>query len=381
MPQPTRSSRRRFLYRACALGAAGPLAWPLAARAQTGPVLIGQSLPLSGPMAGVFAGVLAGEKLAIDEYNQRQAGRNQPVELVLLDDAYDPRRTAENAGKFVEQKVAAMFGTVGTAQTAAALKVLTPARMPLIASYTGTPALRTDDFPLYFTTQANYLDESVRIIRHLTTVAHGQVAVLYQDDAFGKSMLPLVQKAAAEAGATVVATQAMEPSGKNAAEAVQAVAQARPQSVVLLVAGPGVVPAIRALRRGVSAAIYTYSLAISAAAVEALGADAVGLAVVRSTPYPWSITQSLAKAFAAAAARRKLAVDYDHYLGYINGRVLTEAARAAGANPTPAAMAAAMEKLGKLDLGGYTLEYGPGRHHGSAFTEITILGPKGRYIR
>ena len=255
--------------------------------------------------------------------------------------------------------------------------------MPLIASYTRTPALRTDEYPLYFTTQANYFDETTRIIRHLTTVATGRVAVMYQDDAFGNSMLPMVQKAAADAdaAATVLLAQPMDASGKNAAEAAQAVGEAKPQSVVLLIAGPGVVPAIRALRRSVSAPIYTYSLAISAAAVEALGADAVGLAVVRSTPYPWSASQPLAKAFSAAASKQKLPIDYDHCLGYINGRVLSEAVRAAGANPTPATLAAAMEKLGKLDLGGYALQYGPGRHHGSSFTEITILGPKGRYIR
>ena len=252
--------------------------------------------------------------------------------------------------------------------------------MPLIASYTGTRALRTDDYPLYFTTQANYFDETTRIIRHLTTVATGRVAVMYQDDAFGK-FLPMVQKAAADAGATVLLAQPMDASGKNADEAAQAVGEVKPQSVVLLVAGPGVVPAIRALRRSVSAPIYTYSLAISAAAVEALGADAVGLAVVRSTPYPWSASQPLAKAFSAAASKQKLPIDYDHCLGYINGRVLSEAVRAAGANPTPATLAAALEKLGELDLGGYALQYGPGRHHGSSFTEITILGPKGRYIR
>ena len=252
--------------------------------------------------------------------------------------------------------------------------------MPLIASYTGTRALRTDDYPLYFTTQANYFDQTTRIIRHLTTVATGRVAVMYQDDAFGK-FLPMVQKAAADAGATVLLAQPMDASGNNAAEAAQAVGEVKPQSVVLLVAGPGVVPAIRALRRSVSAPIYTYSLAISAAAVEALGADAVGLAVVRSTPYPWSASQPLAKAFSAAASKQKLPIDYDHCLGYINGRVLSEAVRAAGANPTPATLAAALEKLGKLDLGGYALQYGPGRHHGSSFTEITILGPKGRYIR
>ena len=96
-----------------------------------------------------------------------------------------------------------------------ALKVLTPAGVPLIASYTGTPALRTDEYPLYFTTQANYFDETTRIIRHLTTVATGRVAVMYQDDAFGKSMLPMVQKAAADAGATVLLAQPMDASGNR----------------------------------------------------------------------------------------------------------------------------------------------------------------------
>ena len=73
---------------------AGALAWPLATHAQPTPVLTGQSLPLSGPMAGVFAAVLAGEKLAIDESNQRLGGRGQPIELALMDDGYDPKRTA-----------------------------------------------------------------------------------------------------------------------------------------------------------------------------------------------------------------------------------------------------------------------------------------------
>ena len=86
--------------------------------------------------------------------------------------------------------------------------------MPLIASYTRTPALRTDEYPLYFTTQANYFDETTRIIRHLTTVATGRVAVMYQDDAFGK-FLPMVQKAAADAGATVLLAQPMDASGNR----------------------------------------------------------------------------------------------------------------------------------------------------------------------
>ncbi|MDO5692268.1 MAG: ABC transporter substrate-binding protein [Pseudomonadota bacterium] len=373
------SSRRAALTALGGLGLLACAALPVQAQTPATPVRIGLSAPLSGPMAPVFAGVLAGQKLAVEEHNQR--GRGQPIELVLLDDGYDPRRTAENIGKLIEEKVAAVFGTVGTAQTVAALKMLTPAKIPLIASYTGTPALRTADFPTYFTTQASYMDESARIIRHLTTVQTSRVAVLYQDDAFGRSMLPMLQKAAADAGAEVVATRVMDASGKDVGPAAQAIAEAKPQSVVVLVAGPGVVPAIKALRRVVAAPLYTYSLAISAAAIQALGADAVGLAVVRSTPYPWSVTQSLARSYTVLAKKNELPVDYDHYLGYINGRVLVEAVRTAGTDPSPAAMAIAMEKLGRLDLGGYSLNFGPDRHHGSNFTEITFIGPRGRFVR
>jgi len=41
----------------------------------------------------------------------------------------------------------------------------------------------------------------------------------------------------------------------------------------------------------------------------------------------------------------------------------------------------AIEGMGKLDLGGYTVNYGPNNHHGSTFVDLMIVGPNGRCIR
>lgn len=76
-------------------------------------------------------------------------------------------------------------------------------------------------------------------------------------------------------------------------------------------------------------------------------------------------------------------VDYDHFVGYLNARVLIEGLkRAAIAKAlTPAGVVAGMEAIGKFDMGGYPLDFGPTRHHGSSFVEITIVGPGGKYMR
>ncbi len=44
-------------------------------------------------------------------------------------------------------------------------------------------------------------------------------------------------------------------------------------------------------------------------------------------------------------------------------------------------MTSGMESIGKFDMGGFPLNFGPTRHHGSNFVEITIVGPNGKYMR
>jgi branched-chain amino acid transport system substrate-binding protein len=100
--------------------------------------------------------------------------------------------------------------------------------------------------------------------------------------------------------------------------------------------------------------------------VDALGDDARGLAFTQTIPYPLRATSPLTRDYGAVMERAKLPIDMDHFFGYMNLRVLLEAIRRAGKGVTSQSLVTTLEGIGKLDLGGYTLNYGSNNHHGSA---------------
>lgn len=345
-------------------------------------LLIGQSAPLSGAMATPMANVLAGQQLAMDETNRKGGIGGRRVRLEMLDDAFETKRTVDNVRTLVEEKnVLALMGTVGTGQTLAVLPYVAEKRVPLIAAYSGSPVLRAKPNPYFFTTQAAYDDELVRIVRNLLAVQAKRIAVVYQDNEFGKLLLPIAEKIIAAEGATLAGSRSLQSTGADSVAAAQAVAGMKANAVMMLVAGPGVIGYVKANRAYTGLPVYTLSLSAGSAILKALGDDARGLAVARATPYPWRATTPLAKEFNAAMTKAGKELDYDHYLGYINMQVVLAGLRGAGRNPTPESMRESMEKLNRLDLGGYVMEFGPDRRHGSNFVEITVVGPRGNFIR
>jgi branched-chain amino acid transport system substrate-binding protein len=286
----------------------GLAATALTARASVPPpkgdLLIGQSAPLSGPMANPMANVLAGQQLAIDEINRKGGIGGRRVRLDMLDDGFDPRRTLENSRTLVEQRGAlSLFGTVGTGQTMAVLPYIAEKRVPLIAAYSGSPALRVQPNAYFFTTQAGYDDELVRIVRNLVAVQAKRIALVYQDNEFGKLLLPLAEKIVAAEGATLAGARSLQSTGADSVAAAQAVAGMKAQAVVMLVAGPAVIGYIKANRAYAGLPVYTLSLSVGSAILKALGDDARGLAVSRATPYPWRATTALAKSVTRANLR------------------------------------------------------------------------------
>lgn len=377
---------RDITRRSCLVGLAAPLLLPQGARAQPASgkdILIGRTLPQSGPMVPVVRGFIEGEAAAIKDANARGGALGRPIRLVLQDDAFDGPRALENARDLVEKKgVIALFGVIGTEPVAATLPYAAEQKIPMIAAYTGSPALRAKPHPTFFTTQASYIDELVKIVRNLVTLQSLNIAIAYQDNGFGKLLLPYAQKTVADEGATVIGSAALESGGGNAVAQARTLAALRPQAVILIAAGPSVVSWVRACKAHIGVPVYTFSLSASVATVQQLGEDARGLAVARVVPYPWQGVIPLVREFHDAMRRNgDLPIDYDRFFGYINGRVLVEAVRAAGRDPTPQSLTQGLERLGRMDLGGYALNYSPANHHGSTYVDITVIGPSGKPMK
>lgn len=378
--------RRATLARLGALAAGGWLAGPArgqpSAAANGNDIVIGQSAHLSGPLAATMKPVIRGQELALEEFNRRGGVAGRKVRLITLDDAYDPKRCVENVTSLIDQhNVTALYGLASTANVAAVLPLLAERKVPLVGVYTGAPALRAKQHPYFFTTMASYRDEVVQMLRNLSTVGRTKIAVAYHNSPFGQLMLPVVEEVCRELGSTLVAKAPLEISGSDAVAAAQALAAASPQAVLFIAFGPALVPFVKAVRAHLGVPLYALSIANAKPLVEALGDEARGLAFARIGPYPLRATTPLTRDYAAAMERAKLPVDFDHFFGYSNLRVLLEMLRRAGRNVTPQSLVTTIEAAGKIDLGGYPLSFGPQNHHGSSMVDILIIGPGGRYIQ
>jgi branched-chain amino acid transport system substrate-binding protein len=363
----------------CALLLSPAVGWASPAKSD---IVIGQSAPLSGPMAPFIKSVLAGQKAAFDDANEAGGIGGRKLRLVIRDDGFDPKRTAANLNALAEADQAVAFlSTVGTAQTAAVLPLLSELKIPLIGAYTGSPALRTVDNRYFFTTQASYLDELVKMVRNLVTLQSTRIAVVYQDNEFGKGMLPLAEKVIAAEGAKVAAKSALASTGANAENLARELARVAPSAVVLIAAGPPVVDFVRANKAHVGVPIYTFSLAAGATVLDALGEAARGLAVARVTPFPWQATTPLIRQYTASMAKHKLPLDYDTLNGYLNARIMLECIRRAGVPVSPKAVLNVLETNGKFDLGGFELAFDAQHRHGSRFVELTVIGSKGNTLK
>ena len=374
--------RRRSLM--VALGASAATAalplWAQSSPASKGDILIGRTTALSGGMAPFLAPVHEGQDAAIYDANAKGGIGGRKIRLVSLDDGFDPRRTLENAKQLGDKDgVLALFGVAGTSQVMALLPYLSQARLPLVSVYTGSPAIMGQQHPYLFTTRAGYADELVKMVRNLVSVQASRIGVVFENNDFGKLMLPLVEQTIAAEGATLASAHALASTGADAVDAAKALAGQKPNAVLLVAAGPPVVAFVRACRAHLGVPIYALSLSAGSAVLKALGDDARGLAVARSGPSPTRATIALTRDFQASMKRHDKPVDYDRYTGYMDARVLIEGLRAAGPGVTRASLTQAIEGLSNLDLGGFTYRFAPQNHHGSNFVDIVVVGAGGVY--
>ena len=377
--QGGRLSRRRLL----AAAATGTALMGALGRAQaTGSVRIGQSLPLTGPLRPVVEPIVQGQQALLQEVEARGGVLGQRIELITLDDAADPARTVENARQLIaDAHVASLFGFAFVPGLMRTLPLLAQHQVPLIGVYNGADIARRDHQPYLFTTTASIRDEVEQMVRTLAELHLTRLAVAYQDNEFGRFMLPQVADIAKAHGATIACAAPVSPDGSNAPACAQAIGASQPNAVLLLAAGNAVLAFMREVRRATRVPVYALSLAGTTALVDQLGEAARGLAVTQVVPYPTSESSPLTQAFGQAMRRAGLAPTYDRLWGYLNASILVEVLRQAGPAPSPATILATIEHMAHADIGGYRLSFDAAHHNGSRFVDITMLGADGHYIR
>ena len=350
-----------------------------------GSVVIGQSVPLSGPAQELGIEMQLGAKLYFDHINSQGGVNGRKIKLLTLDDGYEPDRATANTKQLIDKDdVFALFGYVGTPTSLAALKVSNPAGVPFVGAFTGAEALRTPFNRLIFNVRASYNDETEKIVEQFTSLNVKRIAVFYQNDAYGNAGLTGVEKAMAKRDLKLVATATVERNSSDVAAAVKTLIAAKPDMVVMVTTYKSTAAFINAMRAAGSAAqFYTVSFVGSRALANELGAAGAGVGISQVVPFPWSrtlpVVRDYQKLLAASGSGRD--VSFTSLEGYIAARIFVEGLRRAGKEPGRDKFISAMENLRNFDAGGFTVNFAPGNHNGSTFVELTIIRKDGSFLR
>jgi ABC-type branched-subunit amino acid transport system substrate-binding protein len=377
-PQNGALPRRSALQRigAGGLALAGAPAW-----SQSGNRLVlGQSAAFSGPAAQLGIQMNAGARLCFDAFNAAGGLGGTRIELHTLDDGYDPARCKANTEKFLEADVFSLFGYVGTPTSLAALPLVRENRTPFFGAFTGAMALRDPFVRQVFHVRASYDDETALIVRQLTSLGLNRVAVFRQNDSYGQAGLDGVTKALKATGLDPVAVATVERNSVDVAAAVKAIVPAKPDAIVQISAYKSCAAFIREARKvGFGGTFYNVSFVGTQALADELGREARGVVVSQVMPYPYTNSVPIVREYLAAIKATgdpKIKPNYSSMEGYVAARVFVEGLKRARGLGFESFLGA-LESIQGLNLGGFTVNYGPRAHVASRFVELSMLTESG----
>jgi ABC-type branched-subunit amino acid transport system substrate-binding protein len=154
-------------------------------------IKVGAIFPFSGPASALGA---VGKALVgyVNYVNDRGGVNGRKINLIALDDAYNPSKAVEQARKLVESdEVAFMFSTLGTASNLAIAKYLAAKKVPQAFIVTGaTRFTNYNDYPYITTGLPSYDTEARAYARYIAKeTPDAKIAILYQNDDLGKDFI------------------------------------------------------------------------------------------------------------------------------------------------------------------------------------------------
>jgi ABC-type branched-subunit amino acid transport system substrate-binding protein len=178
-------------------------------------IKIGNIMPYSGPASAY--GVIGRTEAAYFKKINAEGGINgRKINFISYDDAYSPPKAVEQARKLVESdEVLFIFNSLGTPSNSAIHKYMNSKKVPQLFVATGATKWNDPkDFPWTMGWQPNYQSETQIYAKYLLkNNADAKIAVLYQNDDYGKDYLKgLKDGLGGKASSMIVAEESYETS-------------------------------------------------------------------------------------------------------------------------------------------------------------------------
>jgi branched-chain amino acid transport system substrate-binding protein len=194
---------------------ARPLATPGVSSTE---ISIGSSVPLSGE-AAIAGNVARGIDAYLKFVNAKGGVFGRKINFTYLDDGYDPGRAVNNTIRLVQQEqVFAMFSSLGTSNNLAVRELLNKAKVPQLFVSSGATTFGRDykKYPWTIGYIPPYSEEGQIYGRYVVQkIKKPKIAVLYQDDDYGRDLYAGLRKGLGKKASAIVAKVAYDPTSTD----------------------------------------------------------------------------------------------------------------------------------------------------------------------
>jgi branched-chain amino acid transport system substrate-binding protein len=181
-------------------------------------ILLGGTSPLSGS-ASAYASVARGADAYFKYVNAKGGVLGRTISYKIVDDGYNPAQSVQVTRQLVEQeKVFAVFNSLGTEQNLAVRDYLNASKVPQLFVASGATTFGRDygKYPYTIAFQPSYQAEGWVYGKYLARTAPGaKVAVLFQNDDYGKDLLNGLKKGIQRSAVKVIAAQPYEVTASD----------------------------------------------------------------------------------------------------------------------------------------------------------------------
>ncbi|WP_392342194.1 ABC transporter substrate-binding protein (plasmid) [Phaeobacter sp. BS52] len=347
-------------------------------------VRFAQVAALDGLAAALGQGMQLGLEAAFAEANAAGGIHGRSIVLESMDDSYEPDKSVALVKQVIEgDQHIGLIGAVGTPTASATQPIATEAGLPFIGPFTGAGFLRDASHGNILNVRATYAAETEAWIAHLVDEQNMKsIALLYQDDGFGRVGLAGVTAALEKRGMTLVAEGTYTRNTTAVKKALLTIRKAKPDAVVMVGAYKPVAEFIKLSRKlKFNPTFVNISFVGSDALAKELGDAGEGVIISQVVPFPWD--QSLPVVAQYQAALKAVDADAEPGFvtleGYLTGRLAIRALEDAGADLTRDSYLAAMAGLRDVDFGGVTMRFGPDDNQGMDDVFLTHITKEGGF--
>ena len=353
-------------------------------------VVFGQSAAFSGPARQLGLGMKLGIEAAFAEANRSGGVHGRQLELTSRDDTYEPELAIANTTELIEEEgVFALIGAVGTPTSRSATPVARAANVPYIAPFTGAAFLRdANALPNVVNMRSSYNQETEEMVARLTEdLGITKIAVMYQDDSFGRAGLNGALAALKKRGMEPAAVGLYPRNTTAVKTGLLDLQQGDPEAVILVGAYRPLAALIAWARHfGEDWEFINISFVGSNALAQELSeldpAGGAGVFVTQVVPFPHDGSVPIVAAYHQALAEYDpgAAPGFVSLEGYLAGRLAIAGLERCGAQLTRECFLDGFRSSEPVDLDGFGLRYGAGDNQGSDTVFLTMIDENGEYV-